>query len=66
MSEIKDGNIVKQYRFGNTTVKICDDHYRNKTSDELELIDKIVAKTAWECVLDAEIVDNSFKITQKC
>lgn len=61
MSEIKDGNIVKQYRFGNTTVKICDGYYRNKTSDELELIDKIVAKTARECVLKVEIVDNFFK-----
>lgn len=52
MSKIKEGNVVKQYKLGNTTIKICDDAYRDKTPYELELIDKIIAKTAWKCVLD--------------
>lgn len=54
MLEIQEGNVVKQYKLGNTTIKICDDAYRDKTLDELELIDKIIAKTAWKCVLDAK------------
>ena len=50
---IKQGNVVEKYKLGSTTIKICDDVYRDKTKEELEILDKIIAETAWKCVLHA-------------
>lgn len=53
MEKAKEGNVVEQYKLGNTTIKICDDGYRDKTPEELAILDKIIAKTAWKCVIHA-------------
>ncbi len=32
------GNVVKDYKIGNTRIKICDDAYRDKTPEEVQEI----------------------------
>lgn len=39
----KKGNIVQEFKLGNTRVKICDDYYRNRTAEE---VDEILARIA--------------------
>lgn len=41
---IPSGNVVAEYMSGNTTVRICDDYCRNRTSDEVEAILKGLAE----------------------
>ncbi|MBM7582973.1 hypothetical protein JOD02_001842 [Caldicoprobacter guelmensis] len=31
-------NIVETYKINNTTIKICDDAYKNKTSEDIQAI----------------------------
>ena len=38
-----DGNIVRDYYSGNTHIKVADDYYRDKTSEEIEKILRDVA-----------------------
>lgn len=38
MTEVKMGNVVEEYKLGNTTVKICDDFCRDKTDEEVQAI----------------------------
>lgn len=47
------GNVVEEYKIGNTTIKICDDAYRDKTPDELEQTRERIMSAAWNCILTA-------------
>jgi len=38
------GNVVKEYKIGNTRIKICDDAYRNKTPEEVQEILRRIAQ----------------------
>ena len=38
MTEVKIGNVVEEYKLGNTIVKICDDFYRDKSDEEVQAI----------------------------
>ncbi|MDI3312550.1 MAG: hypothetical protein QJR05_14150 [Thermoanaerobacterium sp.] len=33
-----EGNIVEEYKIGNTTIKICDSAYKDKTPEDIERI----------------------------
>lgn len=33
-----EGNIVEEYKIGNTTIKICDAAYKDKTPEDIEKI----------------------------
>lgn len=35
---IGKGNVVKEFKVGNTKCRICDDYCRDKTSDEVDVI----------------------------
>ena len=37
------GNVVKDFKIGNTRVKICDDYCRNKSKQEVEAILRRIA-----------------------
>lgn len=50
---INTGNIVEEYKFGNTTVKISDAAYINKTPEDIERILKRLTSIGWECVHSA-------------
>lgn len=38
MTEVKIGNVVEEYKLGNTIVKIRDDFYRDKSDEEVQAI----------------------------
>lgn len=40
------GNVVKEFKIGNTKVRICDDYCRNRTKAEIEEILRRIAKNA--------------------
>lgn len=44
------GNIVEVYKIGNTTIKICDDSYRDKTPEELKKVEQRIMKVCWDIV----------------
>lgn len=44
------GNVVQEYKIGNTTIKICDDAYRDKTPEDIKKILDRINATAWKCV----------------
>ncbi len=47
------GNIVQEYKIDNTTIKICDDAYINKTPADIEKILKQIVIIGWKCVESA-------------
>lgn len=48
ISPIPEGNVVKVFKLGNTTIKICDDAYRNNTKEDTERILKRIAQIAYD------------------
>ena len=56
MTEVKIGNVVEEYKLGNTIVKICDDFYRDKSDEEVQaiisrisvMVSKILSETSVE------------------
>lgn len=36
--KVQVGNVVKEYKRGNTRIKICDDCYRDNTPEDVERI----------------------------
>ena len=54
--EIKEGNVVRDFKIGNTRVKICDDCCRDKTPDQVDAILKRIAQAVQEC-LSAQVSD---------
>jgi hypothetical protein len=50
---ILTGNIVEEYKIGNSTIKICDSAYINKTPEDIEKILKRLTSIGWECVHSA-------------
>lgn len=50
MAVVKVGNVVEQYKIGNTLIKICDDAYIHQTKEDIErILDRITA-IGWKCV----------------
>lgn len=47
------GNVVEEYKIGNTTIKICDDAYRDKTPEDIERIMERIAVIGWKIVREA-------------
>lgn len=47
------GNIVQEYKIGNTTIKICDAAYNNKTPEEINKILQRLTAVCWKCVQSA-------------
>jgi len=43
----KQGNVVKEFMIGNTTIKICDDYYRDKTPEDIEKILMNISQMAY-------------------
>ncbi|MBJ6362137.1 hypothetical protein ACFOQM_12625 [Paenibacillus sp. GCM10012307] len=43
---VQPGNVVKTIEIGNTTIKFCDDAYRENTPEQNEEIWKNVCRTA--------------------
>jgi hypothetical protein len=50
---VTKGNIVEEYKIGNTTIKISDEAYRDKKPEELEEILIRIQSRAWDCILSA-------------
>lgn len=46
MKNIKKGNVVEEFKLGNTTVKICDDYCRNRLDVDVEAILNRIARRA--------------------
>lgn len=42
--------IVQEYKIGNTTIKINDDAYRDKTPEDIKKILERINVIAWKCV----------------
>lgn len=42
--------VVEEYKIGNTTIKICDDAYRDKTPEDIKKILERINVIAWKCV----------------
>jgi hypothetical protein len=47
------GNVVEEYKIGNTTIKICDAAYINKTPEEINKILDRLTDIGWRCVQSA-------------
>jgi hypothetical protein len=43
-------HIVDEYKIGNTTIKICDDAYRDNTPEDVQRILERVTQIGWKCV----------------
>jgi len=48
MAKTQEGNIVRDFKIGNTRIKICDDCCRDKTPDEVNAILARIARQAQE------------------
>lgn len=35
INKVQEGNVVEVFKLGNTTIKICDDAYRDRTEEGL-------------------------------
>lgn len=46
-------NIVEEYKIGNTTIKICDEEYKDKTSEDIRKILERVTLIGWKCIRSA-------------
>ena len=53
MEAPKLGHVVKEYKIGGTTIRICDDAYINRTREDIErTLERIVA-IGWRIVESA-------------
>lgn len=43
---VEEGHVVKEFKIGNTTVRICDDYCRDKTKEDVDAILKRIAERA--------------------
>lgn len=50
---VKEGNIVKEYKIGNTTIRIRDAAYINRTQDEINKTLERLTAIGWEIVKSA-------------
>ena len=49
-----EGNVVKDFRIGNTRIKICDDYCRGTTSETVQaILDRIADRTHKQLVMQA-------------
>lgn len=49
------GNIVKSFKIGNTSLKICDDYCRSKTPEEVQVILNRIARRAMESLATVSV-----------
>lgn len=45
---VPEGNVVEIFKLGNTTIKICDDAYRNRTEEDIQRSLKNIAQIIYE------------------
>jgi len=45
---VPEGNVVEVFKLGNTTIKICDDAYRDRTEEDIQRSLEIIAQIAYE------------------
>lgn len=55
MTEVEIGNVVEEYKLGNTTAKICDDFCRDKTDEEVEAILNRISSIAFRSLSAASV-----------
>ncbi len=48
------GHVVKEWKIGNTTVRICDDYCRDKTPEEVDAILRRIADICYEPLIRAK------------
>jgi hypothetical protein len=48
------GNIVKEYKFGKTVIKMSDAGYINRTPEEIEATLERIGDIAWKAMVDAK------------
>lgn len=53
------GNVVEEFKIGNTKVRICDDYCRDKTPEEVDDILKNIAETVREPLIVAAEMEAS-------
>ena len=49
------GNVVEEFKIGNTKVRICDDYCRDKTPEDVDAILKNIAETVSGPLVAAEL-----------
>lgn len=47
---VPEGNVVEVFKLGNTTIKICDDAYRDKTDEDINRILDRISQIVYENV----------------
>lgn len=50
INKVQEGNVVEVFKLGNTTIKICDDAYRDKTDEDINRILDRIAQIVYENV----------------
>lgn len=50
-------NIVEEYKIGNTTIKICDEAYKDKTSEDMRKILERIMIIGWKCIRSARTLE---------
>lgn len=53
--KVDPDSIVEEYKIKNTTIKICNTSYVNKTSEDIEKILKRIAAIGWRIVEQARV-----------
>lgn len=48
INKVQEGNVVEVFKLGNTTIKICDDAYRDRTEEDIQRSLEIIAQIAYE------------------
>ena len=60
VSGIGEGNVVKDFKIGNTRIKICDDYCRDKTPEDVQaILDRIASRVEDQLAMQAIMKSNS-------
>ena len=55
-----DGNVVKDFKIGNTRIKICDDYCRDKTPEAVQaVLDRIADRVQEQLAMQALTKSNN-------
>lgn len=53
MPKVPIGTVVEEFKLGNTTIKICNDAYINRTQEEIEQSLKRINDICLKCVMSS-------------
>lgn len=48
INKVQEGNVVEVFKLGNTTIKICDDAYRDRTEEDIQRSLETIAQIAYK------------------